>query len=203
MKQLLLIIALLILGCKAKEPTTSQLQNGDLIFQTSLSNQSLAIQTATNSIYSHMGIIYKTKKATFVYEAVQPVKLTPLKAWINRGKNGKYAVKRLKQSKKVLTSAGIKKMQEIGQQHLGKSYDLKFKWSDDKMYCSELIWKMYKEAFNIEIGKLQRIKDFDLTNPIVQAKMKERYGGNIPLDELVITPDRMFTAKNLVTVIQQ
>ncbi|MES2797692.1 MAG: hypothetical protein V4683_17115 [Bacteroidota bacterium] len=36
-----------------------EIKNGDLIFQTSLSGQSKAIQLATNSKYSHCGLIYK------------------------------------------------------------------------------------------------------------------------------------------------
>ena len=73
----------------------SKIQSGDIIFQTSTSNQSKAIQLATNSKYSHMGIIYENDGAYFVYEAVQPVKLTPLQTWIQRGKNGHYVIKRL------------------------------------------------------------------------------------------------------------
>lgn len=37
----------------------NEIQNGDIIFQTSTSGQSKAIQIATGSKYSHMGIIYK------------------------------------------------------------------------------------------------------------------------------------------------
>ena len=39
------------------EPIISEFQNGDIIFQTSQSAQSKAIQLATNSRYSHVGII--------------------------------------------------------------------------------------------------------------------------------------------------
>jgi len=63
-----------------------------------------------------------------------------------------------------------------------------------------LVWKIYKEAFNIEIGELERIGDFDLSNRTVQNKVKERYGNEVPKDELVITPDRMFKSKNLITI---
>jgi len=58
------------------------LQNGDLIFQTSLSSQSMAIQLATKSKYSHCGLIYKNGNDFFVFEAVHPVKRTPLDEWI-------------------------------------------------------------------------------------------------------------------------
>lgn len=164
------------------------LKNGDIIFQTSKSSQSKAIQVATHSKYSHMGIIYEDNGRYFVYEAVQPVKLTSLKEWIKRGENGHYVIKRLKNSDRVLTSSTLTEMKKIGEQFKGKPYDIYFEWSDDKIYCSELVWKIYKQATGIEIGQLEYLSDFDLNNEIVQAKMKERYGNNIPMDEKVISP---------------
>lgn len=47
-----------LISCQSKTDTTG-IQNGDIIFQTSTSGQSKAIQIATGSKYSHMGIIYK------------------------------------------------------------------------------------------------------------------------------------------------
>ena len=32
-----------------------------------------------------------------------------------------------------------------------KDYDLYFEWSDDKIYCSELVWKIYKNGADIEL----------------------------------------------------
>ena len=58
------------------------LKQGDIIFQTSLSSQSQAIQLATNSPYSHMGILFQESGKWFVFEAIQPVKMTPLDTWI-------------------------------------------------------------------------------------------------------------------------
>lgn len=177
-----------------------KLKNGDIIFQTSKSSQSKAIQLATNSKYSHMGIIYENDGKFFVYEAVQPVKLTTLIDWINRGKNGHYVIKRLENADQVLTNSTLTKMKQIGEQFKGKPYDIYFEWSDDKIYCSELVWKMYKQATGIEIGELEQLSDFDLTNDIVKAKMKERYGENIPMDEKVISPAAMFNSDKLVLV---
>ena len=50
------------------------IKNGDIIFQTSLSAQSKAIQLATKSKYSHCGLIFKEKNTYYVFEAIQPVK---------------------------------------------------------------------------------------------------------------------------------
>lgn len=177
-----------------------EVNNGDIIFQTSKSSQSKAIQFATNSKYSHMGIIYENEGQFFVYEAVQPVKLTPLSEWIKRGENGHYVIKRLVNADQLLTSSTLTKMKQIGGQFKGKPYDIYFEWSDDKIYCSELVWKIYKQATDIEIGELEQLSDFDLTNDIVKAKMKERYGDSIPMDEKVISPAAMFNSDKLVTV---
>jgi uncharacterized protein YycO len=175
-------------------------QNGDIIFQTSRSGQSKAIQLATRSEYSHMGIIYLQNDEVFVYEAVQPVKLTPLKEWISRGEKQKFVVKRLKNAEETLTSANLAKMQQVGEKFIGKDYDLFFEWSNKRIYCSELVWKIFKEALNIEVGELQALKDFDLSNPVVKAKLEERYGKSVPLKEPVISPVSMFNSDKLKTV---
>jgi uncharacterized protein YycO len=147
----------------SKTAKESNLKNGDIIFQISKSSQSKAIQLATNSKYSHMGIIYEIDGDFIVYEAIQPVQITPLNDWIKRGENAHYVVKRLINSDEVLSEITIKKMIEYGKQFEGKPYDIHFEWSDDKMYCSELVWKIYKNSTNTEIGKLQKLSEFNLT----------------------------------------
>ncbi len=176
------------------------IKNGDIIFQTSLSGQSNAIQLATHSKYSHCGLIYKEGNNYMIFEAVQPVKNTPLDEWINRGKGGKYIIKRLENADQILTPAVLNKMKEVGNSFIGKDYDLTFEWSDDNIYCSELIWKNYQRATGIEIGRLQQLKDFDLNNEVVKEKMKERYGDKIPMNETVISPDAIFESKLLRTI---
>jgi uncharacterized protein YycO len=177
-----------------------EIRSGDIIFQTSLSEQSKAIQLATKSEFSHCGIIFKEGNDYYVFEAIQPVKRTPLDKWIARGKDGEYAIKRLKNAAQVLTPTTIAKMKQVGDEFRGKNYDLTFEWSDDKIYCSELIWKIYQRATGIEIGKLEKLSDFDLTSDAVKKKMKERYGNKIPLNEIVISPASIFNSEVLVTV---
>lgn len=176
------------------------LRDGDLIFQTSMSEQSAAIQLATKSQYSHCGLVYRNGNEFYVFEAVQPVKRTPLVNWIARGRDGKYVVKRLKNADEVLTSATLSRMKQVGDTFSGKNYDLTFEWSDERIYCSELIWKVYQRATGIEIGRTGRLGDFDLTNEVVKKKMKERYGHKIPADEIVISPAAIYDSELLKTV---
>lgn len=177
-----------------------QLQNGDIIFQTSQSLQSNAIQLATKSKYSHMGVIYEIDEQFFVYEAIQPVRLTKLDEWIKRGVGSHFIVKRLKDHEELLTIENQKKLKAVGEKFIGKNYDIYFDWSDDNIYCSELVWKMYKEALGIEIGTLQELKEFDLTSDVVKNKMRERYGTNIPYHEKVISPAAIFESDRLIVL---
>lgn len=175
-------------------------RNGDIILHTSQSAQSLAIQLATKSLYSHMGIVYVRDGEPFVLEAVQPVKLTPLGAWTARGKDGHFVVKRLRDADARLTTEALQKMYAVGEQLLGKDYDPYFEWSDDRIYCSELVWKVFDRGAGIQVGERQTIADFDLSHPTVQAKVKERYGDRVPLDEIVVSPAAIFDAASLETV---
>jgi uncharacterized protein YycO len=196
-----LIIGLLLMEEEDKhidlEHLEQRLQNGDIIFQTSTSAQSKAIQLATKSKYSHMGMIYKKSGITYVFEAVQPVKLTPIAEWVERGKRNHFVVKRLNNTEQVLTPSVQKEMKQLAERYLGKNYDIYFEWSDERIYCSELVWKIYKQATGIEVGKLEQLKDFDLTSDAVKQKLNERYGENIPMNEKVISPAAMFDSGEL------
>lgn len=88
----------------------------------------------------------------------------------------------------------------MGERYRDRNYDLYFEWNDERIYCSELVWKVYKQGAGVEIGRLQRLRELDLSHPAVRAKMKERYGGQIPLDEPVISPGTMFDSRNLIEV---
>jgi hypothetical protein len=47
------------------------------------------------------------------------------------------------------------------------------------------------------------LRDFDLTDPVVKQKMKERYGETVPLDGPAISPGEMFASSELITVMSR
>lgn len=175
-------------------------QNGDIIFQTSESEQCEAVRIATNSKFSHCGIIFIENGKTYVYEAVQPVKVTLFQDWITHGKKSQYVVKRLKNSRKQLTIEQIKAMKEYGKSMVNKNYDIYFGWSDSEIYCSELVWKIYKNGANIELCSTKELKDFNLNHPLVQRIMYQRYGSQIPYSEKVVAPSQLHDSELLETV---
>ena len=179
----------------------SQIKDGDIIFQTSNSGQSKAIQLATQSKYSHCGIIYIENGRRMVYEASKVVTVTSFDTWTSGGINGSFVIKRLKNADDILTPAVLKKMKQEGEKFKGRGYDGLFGWSDEKIYCSELVWKIYKRGAGIEVGKLEKLKDFDLSSDVVKNTMKQRYGNNIPLHETVVSPKAVFESDLLETII--
>lgn len=183
-----------------KKSKNNIFQNGDIIFQTSESQQCEAVRIATNSKFSHCGILFIDNGKTYVYEAVQPVKVTPLADWITHGKDSKYVVKRLKKSGTQLTEEQLTAMKKYGEKMLNKNYDIYFGWSDSEIYCSELVWKIYQNGANIEICKTKELKDFNLNNPIVQRIMNQRYGLQIPYNEKVVAPSQLHDSELLETV---
>lgn len=175
------------------------LKDGDMIFQTNVEGQGLAIQLATKSVYTHVGIIFKLEGQWMVYEAVQPVKKTPLQQFIAEGDSGHYVVKRLVQSDSLLTMDKIATMKTYLNAQLNKPYDPYFNWDDKAIYCSELVWKCYRKA-GIELSQLNALKTYDLKHAVVKAIMKERYGNAIPYDEKVVSPGDIFNSGKLFEV---
>lgn len=132
--------------------------DGDIIFHTSRSSQSIAVQRATQSKYSHMGIIVHRSGKPYVLEAISTVRFTPLDQWIARGTRQHFVVKRLRNAKSILTPPALQRLKTAAGQFIGRPYDLVFNWSDDQIYCSELVWKIYDRSLNIQIGTLQRAR---------------------------------------------
>lgn len=186
---------------KIKSSKSEIYQNGDMIFQINIAGQGKAIQLATHSKYTHIGILFKEDNEWMVYEAVQPVQKVKLKSFIERGDNKKYVIKRLTNDSLLKIDSMINKMKQYLSAQLDKNYDLYFNWKDDELYCSELVWKCYN-IIGIEIGKTKLLKDFDLTHPIVKKTLEERYGSNIPLDEKVVAPSDIFE-NNTLKIIEE
>ena len=196
MKLVSSLLLLLLLSC---QNYAQKFKDGDIIFQSSPSPQSAAIEEATQSPYSHCGIIFYENNVAYVYEAVQPVGKRRLDEWIESGVNGEFVVKRLKDSL-LLSENGIKALKSYTVEQFGKNYDGKFNWSDKEMYCSELVYKGYWNACHIKLANPKALREFNIDGPIVRKIMKERYGNDIPYEEPMISPDQLVNSSLLRTV---
>lgn len=193
---------LLVLILTVSTALAVQINEGDLVFQAFDTSQGRAIKKATVSNYSHVGIVIYRKGLPYVFEASSKVRYTPLDEWTAKGEDGHYTVKRLKDAQHLLTGDALKKLRRIADEYNDKPYDHYFEWSDKRIYCSELVWKIYKRSLGIEVGKVQRLRDMDLSSPLVKSELKKRYGKRIPYNEKVISPEAVFKSEQLVSVEQ-
>lgn len=150
MKQIILILIAMLATLNINADERYDYKEGDIIFQISKSKQSPFVQFATGSVWSHCGIIIVKNNHFYVLEASNVVKLTPLDTWINRGRF------------KITTYRRIfnKPIKINYSKYLGQPYDLAFKFNNNKMYCSELVYTIYKDQFNYELCKPRKIKDY-------------------------------------------
>ena len=172
----------------AQTGKVQDVREGDVIFQTSPSEQSPLIQIATRSKISHCGIIVMKNGKPYVLETLKTLVVTPLDKFIARGKDGKYWLKR---SKKENIKIKYKS-------YLGKPYDEAFKFDNGKFYCSELIYDIYKNQLGIELCKPKKVGDYLILGtdklPKIERVMKER---GIIKGQYAVAPVDIFNSEHL------
>lgn len=183
-KSLALCLAVLSLAVsprtRAAEPA---LEPGDLVFETSSSSQSAAIQWATRSPWSHVGIVDVAKDGVFVIEALGKVSRTPWAAWRRRAlRGGALLVSRPRALSAAQREAAVVRSRSF----LGRRYDPRFGWGDDRIYCSELVVKAYERAAGVSLGRRERVGDLRLLG--IEGAMERRWGGKVPKDLVLVTP---------------
>jgi uncharacterized protein YycO len=176
-------------------------QDGDLVFQASQSQQSRYVMLATGSRLTHVGLVDVRKDGVYVVEAVQPVKVTTLQAFRDRYDDPRLAVKRVPGLSDAQRSAVVKQ----ARRWVGRDYDLRFGWDDATMYCSELAWKAYDRAVDVQIAPLSTFGDFVLLDtPIGADLVKRRWGKDGPdRTAPVVSPADLWRADASVVVADQ
>lgn len=148
------------------------LKRGDVIFQNSRSAQSLAILLATDSPFTHVGIVdFDADGRPVVLEAVRTTRETPLADWVDQGEAGDVAVYRIE----GLTETQAQAVTEAARSHFGKGYDPYFFRTEDALYCSELVHIAFRDGIGIALGREQRLGELDLDSAAVRALIAERW----------------------------
>lgn len=192
----LLVIALPFMQI-AKETLTAEtgavgeVREGDVIFQTSKSQQSPLIQIGTRSKITHCGIIVMRGGKPYVLETLKSLVLTPLDKFIARGEDGKYWIKRSSRENINIKYA----------KYLGRPYDLAFKFDNGRFYCSELVYDIYQKQLGIQLAEPRQVKDYLILFtdrlPKLKRAMKRR---GISKEQYAIAPVDIFNSEHLESV---
>ncbi|MBK8227197.1 MAG: hypothetical protein IPK70_08470 [Flavobacteriales bacterium] len=198
----IVLAALTVTQLHAQPELSKRLRDGDLLFQHIGGEQGLALQLATKSRWTHVGIAFKRQGRWEVLEAVGPVKFTPLAEWVEQG-NEEYVLLRLADADRLLDEESIQRLLDAAKPLMGIGYDWKFQWGDELMYCSELVWKLYERALGIRLCEAKPMREYHLSDSLVLRVMHDRYGNAPPLDEPMVAPSTLIDCPLLVRVGQR
>ncbi len=192
-KKLCLILTILFsVSCSRVE--VKNLREGNVVFIESKSSQSPYIKKGTMCKWTHCGVVVNTAGGLRVLEASNTVTLTPINAFIGKAKNGKYMAKRPR--RRLPKPISYSKW-------LGQPYDKAFKFDNGRMYCSELVWLVYKEQ-GIELCKPRKVGSYivvKLSHSKLASKHKEAkmlrnllQARKIKLDQYTVAPSDLARA---------
>lgn len=182
----------------AEDAEKYALQEGDIVFTSSARGQGRAIMDATGSRYTHCGIVLIQNGKLMVLEAIEPVSITPLERFVSFSAPGTFMARRLKAP---VAPAAYKAAKVWGKSMVGRKYDHQFLWGDERMYCSELVWKIYQKA-GVRLCEPNKLGDYALDKPSVRQAIVEKYGSleNLPKNEKVVAPSDLALSALLVEV---
>jgi cell wall-associated NlpC family hydrolase len=188
-----LVALVLPASTPTRPPSADALETGDLAFHTSRSAQSKGIQAATRSPWSHVGLVEVAPDGVFVLEAVGRVSRTPWRDFAARGERGEVLVLR----PRSLGAAARERVLAEARRHLGKPYDAAFGWGDERLYCSELVWKAYARGARLELGRRERLGDLHVRG--LDRELQARFG-RVPRELVLVTPASLAADPRLAPV---
>jgi hypothetical protein len=176
------------------------IQSGDLILRTGTdySSEQIKALSKQDPTYSHggiafidSGIVYVCHVETDYYHIHNKVKKEPLDSFCNPAKNIGFAVARYalteEEKKKFLDYLDQKRLQEV-------AFDIRFDLAtDDKMYCSEMIFKGLAQATHkrllIATDRITDRNKFKLIKRYFKLTEKQIVTRDIiPIDHLYLNP---------------
>jgi len=166
-----------------KSFAVSDYKTGDVIFQALPSELSSVISDVTKSEISHCGMVIRGVDGTVsVIEAVGPVRIVPIDKFINNGIGKKIAVVRMKGKTPKYYDPVVKEARKF----LGRPYDFVYQFDDEKIYCSELVYKAFYNAYKLKIAKIVKLGDLNYKDNV--EFIKQLTGGELPLEREMVTP---------------
>jgi hypothetical protein len=69
------------------------------------------------------------------------------------------------------------------------------------MYCSELVWKIYKSA-GYELCDVKKFSDYNLDNDLAKSAINNRYKNTkFNISESVVAPSDLYDSNKLSTIV--
>lgn len=195
---LVLCLVLSLLGCSVSADPAYEPKDGDVVFQ-ALGKSDLRdlISGSTESPLSHCGLVFQAGGKWMVLEAIGPVREIELSSWIRQGEGRGFAAFRVRAEHRE----AIPLFLSAAQRFKGRPYDNRFRFDDERIYCSELVFKAWRIATNTDLGRVRKVSE--LKWQPYRATIERLEGGPVPLDRELITPRDLSEAAQLEPVFRK
>lgn len=159
-----------------------------------------AVKGVSASAWCHCGVVDSVNGRWVVHEAVgSGVQTTPLVHFLLRGDEPRFAVYRLTdqfQHQAIMFAKNCL-------QYLGRPYDSKYELDDEKIYCSELVYKAYLSATGDALVTTQQLGDLNWEGYVDDIKHYSE-SDDLPavLTRQVVTPVALTYSPRLQKVLE-
>ena len=175
-------------------PLTPRLQDGDLIFIREANPIFRHVAETTRSWETHVGILFSGPNGTWqVAESRFPrSQFTPLEKFIARSEHGRFTITR----HAVELSPGEKqRLRQSARARMGRFYNLGFNYDARGLYCSKLVFDVYREAAGVQVGSLTTFRQLLVANPRAPVGFwRAWFFGRIPWERRCITTTSEMTS---------
>ena len=163
---------------------STELKVGDILLQPLHCYACNLIEAQTKSEYSHVGVVISVEKRQFlIAEAFQKVRVVTFKEFTSKTQNNL----KIEILRPYFVSADL--YANYLMSFHDKPYDSKFTWSDEGIYCSELIQKLFHQSNMLTPNP--RAMLFDI-NP---EAWDRHFRGSTPRGKLGISPENFKESK--------
>jgi hypothetical protein len=145
-----------------------------------------AVKGVSQSDWCHCGVVDRVDGDWVVYEATGGgVKRTDLQDFLLRGDEIRFAAYRLTEQ----FSQHADQFAKSCLQYLGRPYDSKYELDDEKIYCSELVYKAYLTTTGETLVDTQELGDLNWEDYVDEIKHYSE-SNDLPavLEREVVTP---------------
>ncbi len=175
------------------------LMEGDIIVQDIQNATGDLMREAMPGEWTNIGIIFRRDAdgAMVVLDVIGKVRLTPLPEWISGGRENKLALYRLQDGENLLVPKNVKKVRAACKPFKSTPADRYFGWSDDELYSSELVWKVYQNGLGISLCPLRKLNTLSLGGEKVKPLITKKYGTAVPSTEYAVTITDLISSPQL------
>ena len=113
----------------------------------------------------------------------------------------KFEVLRMVEPDKYMHPGVVRELDMITRNYINRPADPQLSWDNDKVYSSELVWKVYLQILMLqEISITSNMVDLKWSKPAAKRYLNEHFKGQIPSKQVLIFPDAIYNSQLLEIV---